>query len=456
MKKFLILIGALALTLTLRGCSNDVEELPEIPETVTMDTVDDFLGRPDVQYVDLRNFDDKMKSGYISGFEMIPFFDYLEATDILVRTDEWNFSAADIHSQGGLEELFDADRTIFLMCGSGTRAGYVKVALESLGFENVINIGGIADYSGEAMVTGDGSYNIEVQLSLPTVVDMDNIDMYLGRTDVQYVDLRNFDDKMKSGYIAGFEFLPFFDYMEFSDVLVRTDGDWVFAAEDIVSESGLRGLFNADKAIFLMCGSGTRAGYVKAALESLGYTHVYNIGGIGNYAGDYNVLGDGVFGNVSTIRGTYTPGVHYGDNGAGYMAVIVINANGGIENVTFDAISCTEIKVDDGTGTMISQDPKEYSSCTTKQTLGFDYGMVAYSGGAVTLEWFEQANLLAAAIVANQGWVTGWELVVGTSHTNFDATDAEVIADGIAGVSIGIEGFQAALLDALTNATPAS
>ena len=454
MKKFLILIGALALTLTLTGCSNDVEELLEIPETVTMDTVDDFLGRPDVQYVDLRNFDDKMKSGYISGFEMIPFFDYLEATDILVRTDmDWDFAAEEIHSQSALNELFDADRTIFLMCGSGTRAGYVLAALESLGFENVINVGGIADYDGDAMVTGDGSYNIEVQLPLPTVVDMDNIDMYLGRNDVQYVDLRNFDDKMKSGYIAGFEFLPFFDYMEFADVLVRTNL-WNFSAADIVSESGLRGLFNPDKAIFLMCGSGTRAGYVKAALESLGYTNVYNVGGMNDYDGDYNVLGDGVFSNLSTISGDYNPGVHYGDSGSGYMAVIVVNANGGIENVTFDAISCTEIKVDDGTGTMISQDPKEYSSCTTKQTLGFDYNMVTYS--ASTLEWFEQANLLAGAIVANQGWVTGWELVVGTSHTYFGATDAEVIADGIAGVSIGIEGFQAALEDALTNATPAS
>ncbi len=452
MKKFLILIGALALTLTLTGCGNDVEELPEIPAVVDMGNVDDYLGRPDVQYVDLRNFDDKMKSGYISGFEMIPFFDYLEATDILVRTDlDWIFAAADIHSQGGLEELFDADRTIFLMCGSGTRAGYVLDALESLGFENVINVGGIADYSGDAMVAGDGSYNIEVQLPLPTVVDMTNIDMYLGRTDVQYVDLRNFDDKMKSGYIAGFEFLPFFDYLEYSNVLVRTNG-WDFVAADIVSESGLRGLFNPDKAIFLMCGSGTRAGYVKSALESLGYTNVYNVGGISNYAGEYNVLGDGVFGNVSTVTGTYTPGVHYGDNGEGYMAVVVINANGGIENVTFDAIYCTEIKIDDpaNPGTLISQDPKEYSSCTTKQTLGFDYNMALYS--ASTLEWFEQANLLAGAIVSNQGWVTGW--LITADH--FDPTDAEVIADGIAGVSISINGFQGALEDALTNATPAS
>ena len=41
-----------------------------------------------------------------------------------------------------------------------------------------------------------------------------------------------------------------------------------------------------------MCGSGTRAGYVKAALEEVGYTAVYNAGGIRDYAGKNMVLGD--------------------------------------------------------------------------------------------------------------------------------------------------------------------
>ncbi|XMB86642.1 rhodanese-like domain-containing protein [Mycoplasmatota bacterium WC44] len=40
-----------------------------------------------------------------------------------------------------------------------------------------------------------------------------------------------------------------------------------------------------------MCGSGTRAGFVKSALEQLGYTNVHNIGGISSYNGDYKVLG---------------------------------------------------------------------------------------------------------------------------------------------------------------------
>ena len=456
MKKFLILLGTLALTLSLAGCTKEVEvevevevekivyveiELDDIPTDLDMDNIDDFLGRPDVQYVDLRDFDDKMSSGYIAGFEFIPFFQYLEATEILVKTDgDWYFAAEDILLENALKSVFDDTKTIFLMCGSGTRAGYVKDALVSIGYTNVINIGGIGAYTGTNLVPGDETYNLELQLPLPTVVDMSNIDMYLGRSDVQYVDLRNFDDKMSSGYIAGFEFIPFFQYLEATEILVKTDGDWVFAAEDIMSAGSMQALFDNDKAIFLMCGSGTRAGFVKDALESLGFTNVYNIGGIGSYVGENLVSGDGVYNVEVIVPGNYTPGVYFGSSDSLYTAVLVINNSGGIQSVFFDAVTCLTDADLDGT--------KE-SDCTTKQTLGFDYNMVTYS--TATLEWFEQADELAAAIVLAQGWSVDWAVV--TEH--FDPTDQEVI-DDVAGVTIGIDGFLEAYEDALDQATPAS
>ena len=459
MKKFLILLVALSLTLALTGCTKEVIveverivevdkiieveiELPAIPTTLGMADLDDFLGRPDVQYVDLRNFDDKMASGYVAGFEFIPFFDYLEKTNILVRTDgDWTFAAADIVSQGSLRALFDEDKTIFLMCGSGTRAGFVLAALESLGYTDVINVGGLGSYDGDNLVTGDGEYNIEVQLPLPTVVDMANIDMYLGRNDVQYVDLRNFDDKMASGYIAGFEFIPFFDYLENSDILVRTDGNWTFAAADIGSQGALRALFNEDKTIFLMCGSGTRAGYVMAALESLGYTNVVNVGGIGSYTGDNLVAGDGEYKNEVSVLGSYTPGIYFGfDVSNQTTSVVVIGQAGGITSVFFDAVSCS---------TDTDADGIKDSDCTTKQILGDAYNMVTYGGA--NQEWYLQANELAAAIVAAQGWDDDWEIAA----DKFVVTDPEVI-DDVAGVTIGIDGFLTSLEDALTQATPAS
>ena len=458
MKKILILVVGLLLTVTLAGCTKEVEvpvieyvdrdvevivevpaELPVIPAVVDMSNIDDFLGRPDVQYIDLRNFDDKMNSGYISGFEMIPFFTFLEDTNLLVRNTGWDFTSADIVNEAALRALFNEDKTVFLMCGSGTRAGYVMAALEELGYTDVLNVGGIGVYTGANLVAGDGSYNLEVQLPLPAVVDMTNIDMYLGRSDVQYVDLRNFDDKMNSGYIAGFEFIPFFDYLESTDILVRNTG-WTFTADDILSQGALRALFTEDKTVFLMCGSGTRAGYVMAALEELGYTNVLNIGGIGSYTGANLVSGDGTYLNEVSTLGVYTPGVYLGyDPIGGYNATVTIGQGGGIVNVFFDAAS----------------------GDSTKQDLGFDYNMKLYGGA--TYEWFEHANMLGDFIVANQGWdgIALDESVIDpltnatTVGHHFIYIDNANSPDAIAGVTIGAEGFVLAWNDAIMQATEA-
>ncbi len=440
MKKFLLLVSLVMLTFALAACSEcpECETLADIPTEVTMAEVDDYLGRPDVQYVDLRNFDDKMNSGYIQGFEMIPFFDYMEAEGILTRTDGWNFET--VANEVALKALFNEDKTIFLMCGSGTRAGFVKAALESLGYENVINVGGIKDYAGDNKVAGDGTFKLYMpgELdALPEVVDMSNIDSYLGRPDVQYVDLRNFDDKMNSGYISGFEMIPFFDYMEAEDILVRTDGNWEYAAEDTVNLAALQGLFDADKTIFLMCGSGTRAGYVKAALEAAGYTDVVNVGGIGTYAGDNKVFGDGTFklfttGEIAT--GSFTPGVYYGYE-AGYVAVVTVGEGGAITNVFLDAPHFVY-----GTSEFISMKKAyngidEYSMNATCDELT---GECTLNEGK--LSWFDQVAALEDAIVDAQAW--SW-----TVDENGDI-------DAVAGVTISVANWQIAVEEAIAAATP--
>jgi rhodanese-related sulfurtransferase len=275
-------------------------------------------------------------------------------------------------------------------------------------------------------------------VALPNVgdVDMDNIDDYLFRDDAQYIDLRNFDDKMQTGYISGFEMIPFFDYLESADVVLR-NGDWVFSDDEILSQSAIEGLFDMDKAIFLMCGSGTRAGYVKTLLESLGYTNVYNVGGIDAYDGENLVLGDGGYNLEVTPSGAYTPGTYFAmDEASLHMVTIVINMSGGISAVFFDAVNSTVV---DGVIT--------YS--TTKQALGDAYNMVTYGGA--NQEWYMQANELGDAIVANQGWNTAWAIVDG----DFDVTDQDVI-DDVAGVTVGVDAFMAAYEAAILLATPAS
>jgi len=262
--------------------------------------------------------------------------------------------------------------------------------------------------------------------NIPDEVAMEDLDDFMERNDVQYVDLRNFDDKMAAGYIAGFEFIPFLDYLEKMDILVRTDGDYTFAAEDILGQGTLRELFDEDKTIFLMCAGGTRAGYVKAALESLGYENVVNIGGFSDYAGEFKVLGDGVFVLEHPASGPYTPGTYFGYEGA-YTVVISINATGAIVDVFFDAVTCEEDEFD------------VIISCTTKQVLGDDYGMM--NNPAATAEWWVQANTMADAIVEAQGWDVAWTM-----------TDGKF--DDFAGVTITASYFQVAVEMALGLATP--
>jgi len=136
---------------------------PVSDDQVNMSTIDELRDRPGAKYVDLRNVADKYTAGYIDGFEFLSFFEYLD-NNALVRNDGWNFTEEDLKSKIILENHFGSkDREIFLMCGSGARAGYVQAALESIGYTKVYNAGGIKDYQGEYKVLGDDSFTLILQ-----------------------------------------------------------------------------------------------------------------------------------------------------------------------------------------------------------------------------------------------------------------------------------------------------
>jgi rhodanese-related sulfurtransferase len=290
MKKIIIIGIILAMVMGFAGCKSGSAALKGTEE-ITMANIDEYLAA-DARFVDLRNFSDQLNSGYVAGFELVPFFQYLEGR-ALVRNNGWEFSAADISSKASLENIFgEKEDAIILMCGSGTRAGYVKAALEEIGYIKVYNAGGIKDYAGENKILGDGFFMGEAVL--PTEISMANIDKVLERSDAKYVDLRNVNDKYSAGYIDGFETISFFEYLD-NHALIRNNG-WEFSAADIESKLILKNIFgDKDQEIYLMCGSGTRAGYVKAALDDLGYEKVYNVGGIKDYDGKNMVLGDADF-----------------------------------------------------------------------------------------------------------------------------------------------------------------
>lgn len=288
-----LLIGAMVAVLGLTGCANGGSASTGFTgnEEITMANIDEHLFK-NARYVDLRDYPDMFSGGYIAGFEVVPFFQYLEGRGV-VRNNGWEFSSADIKSQAIIKNVFgDTDQAIVLMCGSGARAGYMKEVLEDLGYTTVFNAGGIRDYKGDHFIMGDGEYL--GTRAITEAVTMANIDSYMDRAGAKYVDLRNVEDKYTGGYIDGFELISFFEYLE-PRALVRNNG-WNFSEEDMVSRAILQNFFGSrDREIFLVCASGTRAGYVKDALESIGYRNVHNVGGVRDYNGRRRILGDDTF-----------------------------------------------------------------------------------------------------------------------------------------------------------------
>ncbi len=162
MKRLYKLISMLTILIFLAGCDTEKQEdltdiLPE--DLITMEILDNYMFRDDVQYVDLRNFDAKFQSGYIDTFELIPFFDYLD-NRAFDRNDGYDFSPDQLLDSSLLEHLFVKDKAIFLYADGCIRSGYLKDALNHLGYERVYVIGGFFEYEGQYRILGSGNYSI--------------------------------------------------------------------------------------------------------------------------------------------------------------------------------------------------------------------------------------------------------------------------------------------------------
>lgn len=131
---------------------------------ITMAQLDDYLFRPDVMVVDLRDFGDRFNSGYIAGTEALPFFQFLETRMVtrgLVdgKPTSWDITKASINDGFAYSNYFNPSKTIILFCASGTRAAFVKAILDAKGYKT-FNVGGFKDYKGMNKVLGDGVYTL--------------------------------------------------------------------------------------------------------------------------------------------------------------------------------------------------------------------------------------------------------------------------------------------------------
>lgn len=122
-------------------------------------------------------------------------------------------------------------------------------------------------------------------------INSENLDQYLGRSDVAYIDLRDYNDYAKK-HIKNFEVIPFFAYIwnenaHTDETMVQLYGgpqEDPVAVYD-VSDALLSTMFPKDKTLFLVCQSGGRVAMMMRILEAKGYDmdKVYNVGGMAQY-----------------------------------------------------------------------------------------------------------------------------------------------------------------------------
>lgn len=225
MKKVIYLFILLGLSHLLIGCVRTINEDILTPlngdEIIDMSNVDNYMFRDDIQYVDLRNFEDRFASGYIDSFESIPFFDYLDNL-AFYRNDTFEFSDDQLLNENELLRLFDIDKAIFLYADGCIRSGYVKDALLHLGYEKVYVLGGYYEYTGQYKVLGDGSFNFNDGFYAKFESETNSYVYYLfGTTDStkKITDIRIDIIDENGQTVRGFEYDDLIDYNQQLQIL---------------------------------------------------------------------------------------------------------------------------------------------------------------------------------------------------------------------------------------------
>ena len=148
-----------------------------IDKNINESTIDNYLGREDSVYRDMRmlkdtaNYEaiggDSYLSGFVKGYEVVPYPYLVNVTGLpeevgepytgktlFTMDEDGDYNPNYEESMEVLEYLFPKDKYIFLMCGGGGYAGMTKKMLVSLGWDEnkIYNTGGYWYYEGKNKV----------------------------------------------------------------------------------------------------------------------------------------------------------------------------------------------------------------------------------------------------------------------------------------------------------------
>lgn len=156
----------------------------DIDKNINEKTIDNYLGRSDTVYRDVRMLMDSATwenkggerelTGFVEGFEVIPYAyltefpqEYVDQKasenvsglykgKTLFSLDENGKYVANYkESMDVLEYLFPKDKYIFIMCGAGGYANFTKQMLVALGWDKnkIYNVGGYWNYEGKNSIS---------------------------------------------------------------------------------------------------------------------------------------------------------------------------------------------------------------------------------------------------------------------------------------------------------------
>ena len=145
-----------------------------IDKNINESTIDQYLGRNDAVYRDLRmlkdpgNYEaiggDSNLSGFVDGFEVVPFpylvnvsglpeavGDTYTGDTLFHKHSDGTYSENYEESMAVLEGLFPKDKIIFVVCGGGGYSGMMKQMLMKLGWDGskIYDVGGYWFYEGK-------------------------------------------------------------------------------------------------------------------------------------------------------------------------------------------------------------------------------------------------------------------------------------------------------------------
>lgn len=140
-------------------------------------------------------------------------------------------------------------------------------------------------------------------------INAENLASYLNRSDVVYIDLREYED-YKTSHLSGFVNIPFNSYIFNVDAHTDTTKTNLYGGSAtspvsvfVESDETLELLIprETDKSIFFFCQSGARVANMLRILDAKGYdtSKMYNVGGMGQYSAEvYNEF------KLSNVDGT--------------------------------------------------------------------------------------------------------------------------------------------------------